>query len=231
VPWVARRPDLVPLGAATAGWAAAFVPGLGHRGLTGGTGTTATSHLHHVLAITVMTLAAMSVLAVPLARSVAATSVWWRARRAVCLSFAAFTATWVAVGLALHVLVETATGVVGSPRRVAGAALIGFAVLQLHPRRRIEVQRCARPLPLRARGWNAEADCLQLGSLTALRCARVCALPMLAMVAVPESLLLMAGLTSASVAERVYGRRWPAGVAAALLVGSILAAVGVLGVR
>jgi hypothetical protein len=214
---------VLPLAATVLGWVAAFVPGLGHRGGVGGTGPGA-SHLQHAVGIVVMTLAMMSVLAVPMVRTVAATSTWWRARRAVWLAFAGFVGTWVAVGLALHVLVETVTGVAGTPRELAAVALGAFALAQLHPRRRVEVRRCARPMPLRARGWSADADCLHLGALTGARCAQVCALPMLAMVAVPASLPLMAGLTAASLVERTYGPRRPALVAALLAAGSALTA-------
>jgi hypothetical protein len=223
-----RRPELVPLGAAAVGWAAAFTPWFGHGSAIGGTPGAGPSHLHHVAAISAMTLAMMSPLAIPLVRTVSSTSTWWRVRRAVLLAFAAFALTWMSIGLALHVVVEALSEPAGRPARVAGAALVAFALLQLHPRRKLQVLRCGRPRALRARGWTAEVDCLHLGADTAARCGQVCGLPMLAMVAVPSSLVLMAGLTAASLVERVWGRRWPAVVAPALALASGAVGIGLL---
>ena len=70
-------------------------------------------------------------------------------------------------------------------------------------------------------------DSARFGLLTAGRGFRFCALPMLAMLAVPSSLLVMALLTTLSVTDRVAqgSRRLPIAVSFAILAAVLMMTV------
>ena len=81
---------------------------------------------------------------------------------------------------------------------------------------------------LRGTGPDANVDCARFGVLTAARGGRLCALPMLAMLAVPSSLLVMAALTALSVSDRVTqgSRRLVIAVLYVILAAALRMSVG-----
>jgi hypothetical protein len=76
---------------------------------------------------------------------------------------------------------------------------------------------------LRPNGFDADIDCARFGVLSACRGLRLCALPMLAMLALPASLLLMALITAISLTERItQGRHRFAVSACWAAIGAVL---------
>jgi hypothetical protein len=96
-----------------------------------------------------------------------------------------------------------------APPAAGGALLAGCALAQLHPRRALRAADCDRPMRIRPYGRSADLDCARFGVISAARCARLCALPMLAMLSLPASLSLTAALATLALGERVSRRRWP----------------------
>ena len=68
--------------------------------------------------------------------------------------------------------------------------------------------RCGRPVPLRRDGWHADVDCARSGVVAGLWCARLCAVPMLAMLAVPGLVWVMVTVTAIGLAERAGAPCW-----------------------
>lgn len=207
-----RWPELVPVTATVTAWAylALVAPDhSGHLWWAGATGRPAPLPGAGQLAqLTVMTIAMTGLLAVPGVRTAVFTSPWWRRRRAVALFVAGFVLPWTAVVVGLSELGVVLSGVVAPPA-VSGALLALCALAQLHPRRSLRVAECDRPMRIRASGSSADLDCARFGVVSAARCVRLCALPMLAMLSAPASLWLMAALAALPLGERVSRRRWP----------------------
>jgi hypothetical protein len=158
--------------------------------------------------VVLMSVAMMGPLAIPGVRYVGANSLWWRAGRATCWFFGAFIATWVVFAVCLQPFAELLDGVVGSASTAAGLLSLACALAQLGPERAGRSSSCDRPMRLRAIRSDANTDCARYGLLCAARAFRLCALPMLTMLALPAGLLVMALLTVFSVADRVtQGRR------------------------
>jgi hypothetical protein len=157
----------------------------------------------------VMVIAMTAPFAVPGVRTAVFTSLWRLARRVAACYTGAFLAAWsaIAAGLALAGTVLTWAIPAGS----AGCLLLVAAALaQADPERRRLLAACARPAA-RIRLRTALPDAIRSGALDAARCARLCALPMLAMLVLPAGLALMVALTGLALAERIFeGRRWGA---------------------
>jgi hypothetical protein len=233
---LAGRPEIVPIASTLLAWAAlaAMLPvsswiALGGAlpgqppGMPAGHGIFTPSGLAMVA---VMTVAMMAPLAIPGVRTTAFTSPWWRAGRASVVFFTAYIATWVVFAICLAPVAETLTGVLGSAELAAGVLSLACALAQLDPRRTDLSRSCDRPTRLRG-GADANTDCARFGLLTAGRGFRLCALPMLAMLAVPSSLLVMALLTAVAVTDRVTqgSRRLPIAAAYVILAGVLLMTV------
>jgi hypothetical protein len=194
-----------------------LVRGDGEQALAGG-------HVDHAVQIVVMVMATMGLFAVPVVRTVASTSPWWRARRAVVIAFTAFVGTWFGVALWLHGVAESLFPLLGSAQVVAGVLVAACAGAALRPGRSRRVVRCGRPVPLRRDGWGADLDCARSGLVAALWCARLCAVPMLAMLALPGRVDVMAALPAIGLAERAGGpgARLPVSLAYAALSVAVL---------
>lgn len=218
---VGRWPELVPVTATVAAWAYLALAGADHSGHLGWAeaplpGAGQLAHL------TAMTIAMTGFLAVSGARTAVFASPWWRRRRAVTLFVAGFGLMWTVVVLGLAELGLVLSGVVAPP--AAGGALLALGALaQLHPRRSVRVADCDRTMRIRASGPSADLDCARFGVVSAARCVRLCALPMLAMLSMPASLWLMAALAALPLGERLSRRRWP--VLAALAYAALAVAV------
>jgi hypothetical protein len=196
-----RRPELLPIGSVASAWVFLLV-----NAHLGGV------HAAHVdiVGVPVMTIATMGLLAVPVVRTAAASTLWWRSGRAAAVAFVVFLGAWIAVAATLHAV---AGRMVSSEhaRMVTAGLLVVSALLQLHPRRIALVKRCGLARRIRPFGWPVTTDCASLGLVAAGRCARLCAVPMAAMLTAPASLGLMAGIAAATLADRVCGgRRAPA---------------------
>lgn len=207
---LARRPDVLPVAAAVAAWVA-LAGSSTPTAWTDLTGALSAGHLGHgsvfsasgLAMVAVMTVAMMAPLSIAGVRTVAATSLWWRAGRAVTWYFVTFIAAWTVIAICLAPIATALAGLFGSPDTAAGILVLACAIAQFDPHRADLTKSCDRPMRLRANGSDANVDCARFGLLTAARGVRLCALPMLAMLAVPASLVVMAVLTALSVADRV----------------------------
>lgn len=222
---VGRRPELVPVLATMAAWAylVLLAPDhSGHLGPTGaGTGPAPAPGAGQLAVLAAMTVAMTGLLAVPGARSAVFASLWSRRRRAVTLFLAGFVLPWTAVVVGLHAVAVLLARLVEPP--AAGGVLLALCALaQLRPQRRLRVAECDRPMRIRPYGRAADLDCARFGVVSAGRCARLCALPMAAMLALPAGLWLTAALAALALAERVSRRPRP--VAAALCYAALAVA-------
>jgi hypothetical protein len=213
LPLLADRPEIVPAVATAVGWA--FLVGAARGHGAGG-------HLGHVAEIPAMAVASMGLFAVPLVRTVASASPWWRAQRAVAIAFTTFVGTWAVVALGMHAAVELLAVVLPANVLAAVAAASG-AALVFRPGRARRVVRCGKPVAIRGHGRPADADCVRTGLVAALWCARLCAPAMVAMLAAPDRLWLMAGLTAVGLGERAWAPRGREVVAAGYAVVSVTA--------
>jgi hypothetical protein len=207
-----RRPEIVPLGVTVAAWSALVV-------LAG----TAPSPAHHAAGMAVpgvMTVAMVVAMTAPFAlpgvRSVVFASLWWLARRAAICYTAAFLAAWLAIATGLALLVTALTWAIPADS-AACMLLVAAGVAQADPDRRRKLADCGRPARIRVRPRDALRDWCRGAFADAGRCARLCALPMLAMLALPAGLLTMAALAGLGVAERVVGGRHRVAVGAGYL--------------
>ncbi len=234
---LARRPEIVPITSTVLAWAALAamlplsawitagddapgqLPGLhaGHSGIFTPSGLSM---------VAMMTVAMMAPLGIPGVRTTAFTSPWWRAGRAAAWFFTAYIATWIVFAVCLAPIAEMLAGVLGSATLAAAILSLACAVAQLDPHRTGLSRSCDRPMRLRG-GTEANSDCARFGLLTASRGVRLCALPMLAMLAVPSSLLVMAVLTVLSVTDRVTqgSRRLPIAASYVVLAAVLLMTV------
>jgi len=217
---VGRWPELVPATVTAAAWAYLVLAGPRAHAAHAGPLPTAGG----VLGLAAMTLAMTGLLAVPGAGTAVFASPWWRARRSVTLYVAAFAGAWTAIALGLHALAAV-LGWLVEPAAAGGALLAAAALAQLHPRRALRAGDCDRPMRIRPYGPAADLDCARFGAVSAGRCARLCGLPMLAMLALPASLPLTAVLAALALAERVARRRWqvPVALSYAALAVAVLA--------
>jgi hypothetical protein len=198
-----RRPELVPLGVAGPAWLVVAVAGGtgGHPGQAGGpVGAAAMT--------AVMVIAMTAPFAVPGVRTAVFTSLWRLARRVAACYTGAFLVAWSAIAAGLALAGAALTWAI--PAGSAGCLLLVAAALaQADPERRRLLAGCARPARIRPR--TALPDAIRSGALDAARCARLCALPMLAMLVLPAGIALMVALTGLALAERIFeGRRWGA---------------------
>lgn len=224
---LARRPEIVPIGATGVAWVALAAAGPMSVWVSAGAG----GHPGHdsvftpsgVAMIALMTVAMMALPAIPGVRAVAFASPWRRAGRAGLWFFAAYLTAWTVLAVCLAPLAEALAGVLGSPALAAGILVLACAAAQFDPRR-IDLSRsCDRPMRLRGIGPDTNVDCARLGVSTAATSVRLCALPMLAMLAVPSSLLVMAVLTVLSVSDRATrgSRRLVIAVLYVILAGAL----------
>jgi len=229
---LARRPEIVPIAATAVAWVMLVLgwpfAGWGSPDPAGHTGHGGIFTPSGVAMVLVMTVAMMAPLAIPGVRTVAFTSPWWRAGRAALWFFVGYLAAWTGLAVCLAPIAETLAGVLGSPALAAAILVLACAIAQFDPRRTDLSRSCDRPMRLRGTGPDANVDCARFGVLTAARGARLCALPMLAMLAVPSSLLVMAALTALSVSDRVTqgSRRLVIAVLYVILAGALWMSVG-----
>ncbi len=239
---LARRPEIIPIAATALAWGAlvATSPLSSWTSFDGGVadggaaGQVLGSHAGHggiftaagLTMVGLMTIAMMAPLAIPGARTVAFASARWRAGRAGLWFVAAYLATWTVLAVCLAPIAETLAGVLGSAALAAGILTVACAIAEFDPRHTRWTEACEPPLRLRD-GPDANTDCARFGLLTACCGFRLCALPMLAMLAVPSSLPVMALLTALSVADRITlgARRVPIAAAYLLLAGVLLTTV------
>ena len=207
---LARRPEIVPVTATAVAWSALAADSMGWWGASAGTG-----HSGHgiftatgIAMVAAMTAAMMGPLSIGGVRTVAFTSPWWRAGRAAGIFFVTFVAAWTVIALCLATVASMLDGVLGSAATAAGALVLVCALAEFDPGRAVRMASCDRPMRLRGNGFDADVDCARFGLLSAARGVRLCALPMLAMLAMPGSLPVMAVLTGLTVTDRITeGRR------------------------
>jgi hypothetical protein len=230
---LARRPEIVPLTATVLAWAGLIAdsPTVGWSA----TGSSIAGHGAHggvftasgVAMVAAMTVAMMGPLAVPGTRTLAG-RLPTHAAGAILGFFAAFVLTWTVVALCLATVAETLAGVLGSAVVAAGVLTLVCAAAQFDPHRRSAFAACDRP-NLQGDGSGAVVDSARFGMSCAGRGFRVCALPMLAMLALPGSLPFMALLTILVVADRMTEGRHRLVLAALYLVlGIALLGVGLI---
>ncbi|HZM66977.1 MAG TPA: DUF2182 domain-containing protein [Nakamurella sp.] len=222
---LARRPELVPVLASALAWVVLVIANgpIGHgHGAEGSHGLFTPNGIGLTAA---MTIAMMGPLAVAGVRTTAFTSPWWRAGRAAAEFFAAFGLTWIVIALCLAAFAEAWTGWLASATAGTAVLVAVCALAQLDPGRPDRMTRCDRPMRLRARGTEADVDCVRFGALTAGRDVRFCALSMLAMLALPGNLLVMAFLTALVLADRVTEGRRRLPIAAAYAVIAVVLAL------
>lgn len=221
---VGRWPELVPVTATLAAWTYLVLVTPDHSSHLGwaAAGHSAAARGAGQLAdLTAMTVAMTGLLAVPAARTAVFASPWWRRRRAVTLFMAGFVFTWTAVVLGLHAVGVLLSRLTEGP--AAGGALLALCALaQLHPRRSLRAGECDRPMRIRPHGRSGDLDCARFGVVSAARCARLCTLPMLAMLSLPAGLWLTVALAALALGERLSWRRWP--VCTALLYSALAVA-------
>ncbi len=203
---LARRPEIVPVAATVLAWAALLAdsPTAGWSG----TSNSIAGHGAHggvftttgLAMVAAMTVAMMGLLAVPGARGVARRLPTSPAG-AILGFFAAFAATWTVIALCLATVAETLGGVLGSPVTAAGVLTLGCAAAQFDPRRRAALRACERP-DQHGNPSGPVVGSARFGLACTARGFRPCALPMLAMLALPGSLPFMAVLTVLVVADR-----------------------------
>ena len=226
----ARRPEIVPVAATVLAWAALIAdsPTVGWSS----TGSSIAGHGAHggvftasgMAMVAVMTVAMMGPLAVPGARTVAR-RLPSRCGAALLGHFAAFVVTWTVIALCLATVAETLAGVLGSAVVAAGVLTLMCAAVQFDPRRGSALRACDRPSQ-RADPSGPVVESARFGMSRAASGFRPCALPMLAMLALPGSLPFMAMLTVLVVADRFAEGRHRLVIAALY---SVLG-VGLLGV-
>jgi len=226
----ARRPEIVPVAATVLAWAALIAdsPTVGWSS----TGGSIAGHGAHggvftasgVAMVATMTVAMMGPLAVPGARAVAR-GLPSRCGAALLGHFAAFVLTWTVIALCLATVAETLAGFLGSAVVAAGVLTLMCAAVQFDPRRGSALRACDRPSQ-RADPSGPVVESARFGMSCAASGFRPCALPMLAMLALPGSLPFMAMLTVLVVADRFAEGRHRLVIAALY---SVLG-VGLLGV-
>jgi hypothetical protein len=204
---LARRPEVIPIAATVVCWAAliAVSPTVGWST----TGTSIAGHGTHggvftasgVTMVAAMTVAMMGLLAAPGARAVA-TRFPTRVGGPLGWFFTAFVLTWTIVGLCLATVAETLAGVLGSAATAAGILTVLCAVAHFDPGRQNAFRACHRSVQAPGNGSGAFVDSARFGISSAASGVRLCALPMLAMLALPGSLPVMALLTVLVVADR-----------------------------
>ena len=211
---LARRSEIVPVAATVLAWAALIAdsPTVGWSS----TGSSIAGHGAHggvftapgMAMVAVMTVAMMGPLAVPGARTVAR-RLPSRCGAALLRHFAAFVVTWTVIALCLATVAETLAGLLGSAVVAAGVLTLMCAAAQFDPRRGSALRACDRPSQ-RADPSGPVVESARFGMSCAASGFRLCALPMLAMLALPGSLSFMAALTILVVADRMTeGRhRW-----------------------
>jgi hypothetical protein len=172
-----------------------------------------------------MVVAMTAPFALPGARSVVFASLWWLGRRAVVCYTGAFLAGWLAIGTGLAVTAIVLTWAIPADS-VASLLLLAAAVAQADPDRRRWLADCHRPPRIRVRPRDALRDWVRGGVVDAARCARLCVLPMLAMLALPIGIPFMVALSVLALGERISdGRRRVAVGIGYLLLALALAAV------
>ena len=211
---LALRAEIVPVAATVLAWAALIAdsPTVGWSS----TGSSIAGHGAHggvftasgMAMVAVMTVAMMGPLAVPGARTVAR-RLPSRCGAALLGHFAAFVLTWTVIALCLATVAETLAGFLGSAVVAAGVLTLMCAAVQFDPRRGSALRACDRPSQ-RADPSGPVVESARFGMSCAASGFRLCALPMLAMLALPGSLSFMAVLTILVVADRMTeGRhRW-----------------------
>ena len=219
-----RSAVAIPVIATGAAWVGLVVASSAGTGPEGG-------HPHAIttasglLTITVMTVAMMGPLTISGVRAVASASTGQgQGTLSGAMSFcAAFLGVWTVIAICLQPVAATVIGVLGSVTAGAAVLLALSAADQFDPRRRDPAARCGKP-PTGAPGVPHALAAARCGGSSAIADVRFCALPMLAMLALPGSLLAMAAITALTVLDRAtVGRyRWSvatgyAAVAAAAL--------------
>jgi predicted metal-binding membrane protein len=152
----------------------------------------------------VMVMAMMLPLVFHHIRFTATRSLWPRRQRAVFAFLFGYTGSWFLIGPAVSTLATFAgvTRFIHSP----WTAVAGFAAAslwQLAPQKRRALALCHGTVPLSPRGWRADRDCVQYGSLVGWRCITSCGALMLACVLAHHSLLAMMSATAVAGAERL----------------------------
>lgn len=212
-----NHPEWWVVAVAAAAWILmAGMAGLGpHAGHAG--------HGHGLLGMVAMVVAMMLPLTVANIRHVAWSSLWRRRHRAI----AAFVAGYLAVWILVQAGIAGAWGLVASFTgwERAGMVVMAAAVLwELSPVKRQRLRRCHRTVPLRPRGWRADADCAWYGVTTGLSCATMCWALMAACAAFAHSLLVMIVLFGVQLSGR-YQRHPSPSLAALAVFGVCLVAI------
>ena len=219
-PLLARRLRIVPIVVTVVAWAmlTATAP-LSAWTIAGAADSAAASpdgHLTHsgvftqsgLLMLALMTVAMMAPLAIPGILLVASASPRQRADRPAAWFFAVFLLTWIVVAVVFAPFATALGTLLGSSTAAAGILVVACVLVEFDPQRRAVGAPCGPPMQLHGNGSSADLGGARFGLLTACRGVRLCALPMIAMLAIPSSLLVMALLTAASVIDRfTLGRR------------------------
>jgi hypothetical protein len=228
---VTRHPPALPLAVTAVGWAVLLL--LGEHGGTGaGLHTvglhTVEPHVLDPVATAAMVVATMGPLAMPGTRTVAGCSIWWGGRGPVGAFVGAFLGRWLLLATGLAVAGAAVTWALPASL-VAGLALAAAGAAQLDPARARLLAACARPMRIRASGAGALRDAARFGWSSAASCARTCALPMIAMLALPAAhpaaLAVMAALMALALLDRAVHparRPWLAAGYAALGLACVL---------
>jgi predicted metal-binding membrane protein len=166
-----------------------------------------------------MTVAMMFPAMVGPAHGAAIRSLWTRRNRAIAMFLFGYLIVWMLMGVAISAALLSLglNGRVFSIAMAFGAA----AAWQLTPVKRWALKACHRAMPLAARGWRADYDCLRYGCAMGAYCIASCGALMLACSLAGHSLVPMISGTAIIIAERYFP--W---VSAGAIVAGISAVAG-----
>jgi predicted metal-binding membrane protein len=145
----------------------------------------------HLIAAHVAMISAMMLpLTIPSLRHVAFSSLWNRRYRAMVIFTLGYSGVWLISGLVILAIVRLVEHEIGVGVQIVtcGAALLWETVRA----KKVLTRRCRLTVPLRARGWKADTDCLAFGTLIGFSCVGSCWALMAAAVALTHSALAMA---------------------------------------
>ncbi|GAA3220216.1 hypothetical protein GCM10010488_20310 [Oerskovia jenensis] len=195
-----------PGGAATAGWADAWLDpasfATGWAGVAQGVGSGAAAWGHWGLMVVAMMLPGL----VPSVRHAAFASPRRRRHRTTALFVGAYLALWMIVGLGVTLVV----GLLRPGVMAAAAVLVAASAWELTPVVRRALARCHRSVPLGIEGRTADVAALRFGWFHARACVITCAPFMVALTFAGHPLWLTLGIATVTCLQKLGAdaERW-----------------------